>query len=45
MKNDNKEIKSPLLWQIAQYVRYILGVMGFIKDQDYEYISNEDTES
>lgn len=45
MKNDNKEIKSPLLREIAKYVKYILGVMGFIKDEDYEYLSNEDTEA
>lgn len=45
MKTDNKEIKSPLLHEIAKYVRYILSVMGFIKDQDYDYITNEDTES
>jgi len=32
MKTDNKEIKAPLLREIAKYVRYILGVMGFIKD-------------
>ena len=32
MKNDNKEIKSPLLREIAKYVRHILGVMGFVKD-------------
>lgn len=45
MKTDNKEIKAPLLKEISKYIRYILKVMGFIRDEDYDYISNEDTES
>ena len=44
MKPDNQEIKSPLLKEISKYVKYILSVMGFIKDDDFSYIYNEDTE-
>lgn len=45
MKSDNLEVKSPLLKDIAKYVRSILKVLGFIWDEDFDYISNEDTES
>lgn len=45
MKSDNLEVKAPLLKDITKYVRSILKVLGFIRDEDFDYISNEDTES
>lgn len=45
MKSDNQEIKAPLLKDMAKYVRSILKVLGFIRDEDFDYVSNEDTES
>lgn len=45
MKSDNLEVKAPLLKDITKYVRNILKVLGFIRDEDFDYISNEDTES
>ena len=45
MKSDNLEVKAPLLKDITKYVMSILKVLGFIRDEDFDYISNEDTES
>jgi len=45
MKSENQEIKAPLLKDMAKYVRSILKVLGFIRDEDFDYVSNEDTES